>query len=75
MLRFYEFYSDDFFFYLVTEYCEGGDLLSLIIENGAITERQTAIIMRQILSAVEYCHGNNIVHRYNLYNPKGFETR
>jgi calcium-dependent protein kinase len=71
-MRFYEFYSDETNFYLVTEYiytyilfryCEGGDLLAMMANQKSFTEKNASLIMRQILSAVEYCHKNKIVHR------------
>lgn len=64
MVRLYEFYTDDWYYYIVTEYCEGGDLLTLLTEKGFISEKEASQVMRQILAAVEYCHKRNIVHRY-----------
>ncbi len=64
MVRLYEFYSDDWYFYIVTEYCEGGDLLTQLADKGFISVGRASSIMRQVLAAVEYCHKRNIVHRY-----------
>ena len=63
MLRFFEFYQDDKYYYLVTEYCAGGDLLSKTQELASLTEHAAAKIMKQILSAVDYCHKKRIIHR------------
>jgi len=63
LVRLYEFYADDWYYYIVTEFCEGGDLLTLLSEKGFISEKLASQIMRQILAAVEYCHKRNIVHR------------
>ena len=46
ILKIYEFYKDRYKFYIVTEYCEGGELLDYLIENDLQTEYNTAIIMR-----------------------------
>ena len=43
--------------------CEGGELFYHIIESKYLTEGDAAIIMRQIFSAVSYCHSNSICHR------------
>ena len=47
----------------MTELCSGGELFDKIIAVKHFTERQAADIIRQIISAVFYCHSNNIVHR------------
>ena len=47
----------------MTEVCEGGELFYLIVEKKTLTEGQTSIIMRQILSAIAYLHHHNICHR------------
>lgn len=48
---------------MVTEYCEGGDLLRKITSLKYFSERKVAIIMKQIMAAVEYCHKRKVVHR------------
>lgn len=45
------------------EYMPGGELIKTIINSNIINESTAAHIMRQILSAVSYCHSLNIVHR------------
>ena len=62
-----------FFLKLVTELCTGGELFDRIIEKTSeshdtgefcFSEKDTVILMRKILSAVEYCHvEKGIVHR------------
>lgn len=49
--------------YLVTELCEGGELFFHITKTQGLTEEKTAVIMRQIFSAVAYLHEHKIVHR------------
>ena len=66
-MRLYEFYSDDFYYYLITEYCEGGDLLNLLSDQGDISEKEAALIIEQLLAAIEYCHKRNVVHRYPCF--------
>ncbi|KAL4500065.1 hypothetical protein ABPG73_011173 [Tetrahymena malaccensis] len=63
IIKIYEFYQDQKYFYIVTELCTGGELFDKIIEERSFDERKTAETMRQILHAVNYCHKNNIVHR------------
>mmetsp|Transcript_24542 Transcript_24542/g.56575 ORF Transcript_24542/g.56575 Transcript_24542/m.56575 type:complete len:549 (+) Transcript_24542:27-1673(+) len=42
--------------YLVMEYCQGGSLADKVREQGALPEDKVAETMRQMLSAVLYCH-------------------
>lgn len=63
IMRLYEFYEDELNFYLVTEQATGGELFDYILERGKLSENQASKIMKQVLSAVSYCHVNGIVHR------------
>ncbi|KAG1169106.1 hypothetical protein G6F70_008695 [Rhizopus microsporus] len=53
----------DDFYYLFMEYVAGGQLLDYIISHGRLKEKQARRFARQILSALDYCHRNSIVHR------------
>ncbi|ODV91160.1 hypothetical protein CANCADRAFT_20657, partial [Tortispora caseinolytica NRRL Y-17796] len=50
-------------YYLVFEYVNGGQMLDYIITHGRLKEKQARRFARQIVSAVEYCHRNSVVHR------------
>lgn len=63
ILKLFEFYQDDKNYYLITEFCVGGELFDRIINSGHFSEAIAARYMRQILSVVAYCHERNIVHR------------
>ena len=41
------------------EICEGGELFEAISEQGAFTEVDCALIMKQVLAAVNYLHSKN----------------
>ncbi|XP_051059203.1 sperm motility kinase X [Phodopus roborovskii] len=49
--------------YLVMEHASQGDLLHHILELGSLQESEVRRLFTQILSAVQYCHNNHIVHR------------
>lgn len=52
------------FRYIFSELLTGGDLLSFISHNGGkLDEFTTALIIRQVVLALEYLHDRNIVHR------------
>ncbi|PPR05012.1 hypothetical protein CVT24_010205 [Panaeolus cyanescens] len=50
-------------YYMVFEYINGGQMLDYIISHGRLRERVARKFARQIGSALEYCHLNNVVHR------------
>ncbi|KAF7290695.1 Non-specific serine/threonine protein kinase [Mycena indigotica] len=50
-------------YYMVFEYVNGGQLLDFIIAHGRLRESVARRFARQIASALDYCHRNNVVHR------------
>lgn len=50
------------FYYVVTEYCEGGPVIS-IAKKGKFSPAVISEIMKQLLSAVSYLHELGIAHR------------
>ena len=63
ILKLFELYQDETNYYLITEYCNGGELFDKIKSLNSLSERMAADYMKQILSAIVYCHENKIVHR------------
>lgn len=63
IMHIYEFYKDETQYYIVSEYCKGGDLFEVANEKGPFSEITAANIIRQTLSAICYSHKNNVVHR------------
>lgn len=63
IIKYYGCYKDDKKFYIVMEIIKYGDLFGLIKTSGNLDEDQVKRILVQIISAIEYCHGNLITHR------------
>mmetsp|Transcript_6332 Transcript_6332/g.6586 ORF Transcript_6332/g.6586 Transcript_6332/m.6586 type:complete len:535 (+) Transcript_6332:39-1643(+) len=63
IVKVFEFYNTKEGYYIITEYCKGGELFDKILETAPIAEDAAAYMMYQILSAVFYCHNLNIIHR------------
>eukprot|EP01063_Lacrimia_lanifica_P029023 TRINITY_DN4355_c0_g1_i3.p1 TRINITY_DN4355_c0_g1~~TRINITY_DN4355_c0_g1_i3.p1 ORF type:complete len:571 (+),score=173.85 TRINITY_DN4355_c0_g1_i3:99-1811(+) len=51
--------------YLVMELCPGGELYFFISggKAGKCTPEDSAVVLKQVLLALQYCHDNNVVHR------------
>ena len=63
IVRCYEIFEDPWRFYIGMEYCEGGELFSRIVKLKKFTEKNAAMIMSQLMSAVSHCHERRIIHR------------
>jgi len=62
IIKLFEFYFKDDNYYLITEYCGGGELFEFVNDTH-FTEIQVAYIMYQLFSAINYCHKMKIIHR------------
>ncbi|XP_048378580.1 MAP/microtubule affinity-regulating kinase 4 isoform X2 [Stegostoma tigrinum] len=49
--------------YLIMEYASGGEVFDYLVSHGRMKEKEARAKFRQIVSAVQYCHQRNIVHR------------
>jgi calcium-dependent protein kinase len=56
IIKIFDCYYDKTFYYLIEEYCSGGDLFDYIQKEHFFTEKKAAIIFRQILSAINHLH-------------------
>ncbi|XP_010317648.1 calcium-dependent protein kinase isoform X1 [Solanum lycopersicum] len=73
VVQFYNSFEDDNYVYIVMELCEGGELLDrilskvdiicLIRKDSRYTEKDAAIVVRQMLKVAAECHLHGLVHR------------
>ncbi|KAL8045247.1 hypothetical protein ABFX02_08G100600 [Erythranthe guttata] len=65
VVHFYNAFEDDSFVYIVMELCEGGELLDRILskKDSRYTEKDAAIVVRQMLKVAAECHLHGFVHR------------
>ncbi|XP_019804633.1 maternal embryonic leucine zipper kinase isoform X1 [Tursiops truncatus] len=49
--------------FMVLEYCPGGELFDYIISQDRLSEEETRVVFRQIVSAVAYVHSQGFAHR------------
>jgi len=67
IVKLIEVYEDKAYIFLVMEELKGGELFERILArakgNNYYTEREVAVLFKQIVSGIAYCHEINIVHR------------
>uniref|UniRef100_A0A9J8DJK6 non-specific serine/threonine protein kinase n=1 Tax=Cyprinus carpio carpio TaxID=630221 RepID=A0A9J8DJK6_CYPCA len=63
IIKLYQVMETKNMLYLVTEYARNGEIFDYLASRGRLSEMDARRKFWQILSAVEYCHERNIVHR------------
>ena len=63
IVNIFEIFEDKKKYYIINEFCDGGELFSAISEKGFFSELEANKLIRQILQTLNYLHSNNIVHR------------
>jgi len=58
-----EIFETDDYLFLVMELVTGGELFDKIVEKGCYTEKEAAVLVHKIVSAIDYLHDQNICHR------------
>jgi calcium-dependent protein kinase len=62
IMKVYEYFNNPNCFSIVSELCTGGELFKKI-EDNHLSENVGKYVMKQLLSAVAFCHKNGIIHR------------
>lgn len=62
-VRLFEIYDAPHKLFLIMELCRGGELFDAITESGCFTEAKAMSVIRQVASALDYLHSNNVAHR------------
>ena len=67
IIKLFEVYESERSLYVVMEECKGGEIFDRIIEHinkkQMYSEKDAAIIFKQVMSCIQYCHNNKICHR------------
>jgi calcium-dependent protein kinase len=63
VIKMYEVYESELYVHLILEYLKGGELFQQIQRKGVYSEKDAAIAIKCLLSALAYCHERNIIHR------------
>eukprot|EP00051_Salpingoeca_urceolata_P012498 m.154737 g.154737 ORF g.154737 m.154737 type:complete len:494 (+) comp17508_c0_seq3:301-1782(+) len=62
LVQLFDFWCDDCEVTMVMEFCPGGDLWQYIQQKQALHERQAQHFLRQLASALQYMHSQNVAH-------------
>jgi calcium-dependent protein kinase len=63
IVRLYEVYENKTNIFLVTELCDGRELFDEISSRKKFSEMEAAIVTKQVLQAIAYCHEQQVAHR------------
>ncbi|XP_008580893.1 PREDICTED: serine/threonine-protein kinase SIK2 [Galeopterus variegatus] len=63
IIKLYQVMETKSMLYLVTEYAKNGEIFDYLANHGRLNESEARRKFWQILSAVDYCHSQKIVHR------------
>lgn len=63
IIKYFDFFIDPLFLYVVMEICSGGEVFAKIIELKRFREQDAAYLGRQMLRAIEYIHSCKVMHR------------
>lgn len=63
IVNLYSSFQDSKYLYLEMEYLIGGDLMSQLIKKDIFTEYEAKFYCAQVISAIEYVHSKNCIHR------------
>ena len=63
IIKVYEFFKTEKYIYIIDELCTGGELFDKIVDVKYFSESVAKNIMKQLFSAMAYCHEKGIIHR------------
>ncbi len=63
IIKTYEIFDNEKYYYMIMDYCKGGELFDYIVKKRRLNEEETSFFFYQIINGLEYIHSKNIVHR------------
>ena len=63
IIRLYDTFEDKLYYYLVTEFCGGGELFDRVVMKSYYNEKEARDAVKIILEALDYCHSKRVCHR------------
>ncbi|CAH0513625.1 unnamed protein product [Peronospora belbahrii] len=63
IVKLYDVFQEENYFFLVTEFMAGGELFERIVKKNFYTEREARDLVKVLLETIAFCHDANVVHR------------
>ena len=63
IIKTYKITENEKNYYIIMEYCDGGELFNYIVEKEKLDENEASMFFFQLINALEYIHSLGIAHR------------
>ena len=63
IVEIYDLFTDKDFYYVMMEFCPGGELFQYIVDRGRLSEDRAQIFMKQLMESIAFIHRLGICHR------------
>ena len=79
VIKIYQIFEDEKNYFIIMEYCEGGELFNYIVKKGRLPEDEASFFFYQIINGVDYIFSKGVAHRdlkpENLLLTKSHEIK
>jgi calcium/calmodulin-dependent protein kinase I len=63
IVKLFDVFQEEKYYYLVTEFMAGGELFDRIVEKNFYSEREARDLVKILLESIQYMHSADVVHR------------
>ncbi|CAI5731423.1 unnamed protein product [Hyaloperonospora brassicae] len=63
IVKLYDVFQEEKYFFLVTEFMPGGELFERIVKKNFYSEREARDLVKVLLQTIAFCHDADVVHR------------
>ncbi|CAI5707301.1 unnamed protein product [Peronospora effusa] len=63
IVKLYDVFQEEKYFFLVTEFMPGGELFERIVQKNFYSEREARDLVKVLLETIAFCHDADVVHR------------